>query len=107
MPLDSKVSAANQGEANEEMNLSFRKGFYAGLVLAAALAIWLWQLWQPAHQVELHSEHLIAAVQSKNWSAVGDFLDEAYRDQWNQDRSIVLSRLREVFRFAQHLHIQA
>ncbi|MGZ5019075.1 MAG: hypothetical protein ACXWAV_01475 [Chthoniobacterales bacterium] len=87
------------------MRLSFRNGFYAGLSLAVVIAVWLWQLWQPTRQVELHSEHLIAAVQSKNWDALGRFLDDGYRDQWNQDRPLVLSRLREVLRFARNLRL--
>lgn len=89
------------------MTVSFRNGFYAGLLLAAIIALWFWQLWQPARQVELHSEHLLGAVQSKNWDAIGGFLDQSYRDQWNEDRPLVLSRLREVFRFARNLHITA
>jgi hypothetical protein len=85
--------------------MSFRNGFYAGLLVAGVLAIWLWQLWQPARQVELHSEHLLGAVQAKNWDAIGGFVDESYRDQWNQDRPLVLSRLREVLRFARNLSV--
>ena len=55
--------------------------------------------------MELHSEHLIGAVQAKNWNAVANFIDETYRDQWNQDRPLVLSRLREVLGFAHNLRI--
>ena len=87
------------------MTLSFRNGFYGGLLLAGVIAVWLWQLWQPTRQVELHSEHLLSAVQAKSWDTMGGFLDESYRDQWNQDRPLVLSRLREVLRFARNLHV--
>ncbi|MBV9617663.1 MAG: hypothetical protein JO201_00490 [Verrucomicrobia bacterium] len=87
------------------MTVSFRNGFFVGLIFATIFALWLWQLWQPTRQVELHSGHLIAAVQSKNWEALGGFLDQSYRDQWNQDRPVVLSRLREVLRFARNLRI--
>lgn len=89
------------------MTVSFRNGVYGGLLFAAIISLWLWQLWQPARQVELHSEHLLLAAQSKNWNALGEFLDPAYRDQWNQDRSLVLTRLREVFRFARNLRVTA
>ncbi len=89
------------------MTVSFRSGFYAGFLLAAIIALWLWQFWQPARQVELHSEHLLRAAQSKSWDAIGGLLDQSYRDQWNQDRPLALSRLREVFRFARNLHLKA
>ncbi len=105
MPIVSRGLNANQRVATKEMSLSFRNGFYAGLFLAFVIAAWLWQLWQPARQVELHSEQLIRAVQAKNWNAVASFIDETYRDQWNQDRPLVLSRLREVLGFAHNLRI--
>ncbi len=87
--------------------MNFRNGVYAGLLLALILGVYLFQLWQPTRQVQLHSEHLIDAVQAKNWNALDRFLDEDYRDQWNQDRVLVLSRLRQVLHFARHLRVIA
>lgn len=89
------------------MQISFRNGFYAGLLLALIIGIWLFQLWQPARQVQLHSEHFISAVEGKNWDALAAFIDETYQDQWKQDRALVRSRMREVLRFARNLRVQA
>ncbi|MEY2541513.1 MAG: hypothetical protein QOI22_1115 [Verrucomicrobiota bacterium] len=76
---------------------NFRSGFYAGLFLTVVLGIYLARLWQPDRQVQLHSAHLISQIEKRNWSAVADFLGADYRDQWGDDRRLVLERLREVF----------
>ena len=89
------------------MRASFRNGFYAGLLLAVAAGLYLHQLWQPARQVELHSLHLLKAIERKQWPKVADFLDEKYQDQWGHDRGVVLSRMREVLHYTRHLRIEA
>jgi len=86
--------------------ISFRNGFAAGLVLALALGLYLFFLWQPRRQVQLHSKHFLRAVERKSWSKAGDFLDAQYRDQWEQDRGAVLARLREVARYLRNFHVQ-
>jgi hypothetical protein len=79
---------------------NFRNGLYAGLLLAAILGIFLARLWQPERQVQLHSAHLLAQIEKKNWNGVASFISDDYQDRWGNDRSVLLERLRLVFRFA-------
>jgi len=89
------------------MSTTFRNGFYAGLMVAVALGVYLHLLWQPARQVELHSQHLLEQIEDKDWDAIGAFLAETYADQWQQDRATVLLRLRAVLHYARNLKIEA
>lgn len=86
--------------------MSFRTGFYAGLVIAVIWGIYLARLWQGQRQVELHSIHLLAAVEKHDWKAVGEFVGSDYRDQWGNDRALLLERLREVFRALPNARIE-
>jgi len=69
-------------------------------VLAAALCIGLYLLWlwRPEHQVRLHTQHFFSAIDGRNWEKVAEFIGENYRDQWDQDRTGLLERMREGFR---------
>src|SRR3978361_2267099 len=89
------------------MRISFRNGFYAGLLLSVAIGIYLFQLWQPERQVQLHSVHLMRAAEADQWQKVAGFIDETYQDQWGQDRATVLKRLEHVLRYTRNLHITA
>jgi hypothetical protein len=85
----------------------FRDGFYVGLGLAFALAIYLIWLWGAEHQVRLHTDHLLQAVESKSWPKFATFIGDDYNDQWNQDRALVLERSRAVFGYLRGVRIQA
>ncbi|MFL6521575.1 MAG: hypothetical protein ACJ8NS_15255 [Chthoniobacterales bacterium] len=76
--------------------MSFRNGFYAGLVLTMVWAIYLVRLWQPQRQIELHNTHLLAQIEKHNWKGVGEFIDDTYRDRWGNDRNLLLQRLSQV-----------
>src|SRR3954447_2313784 len=89
-----------------QMRLGFRNGFYLGLGLALIIGAYLFWLWQPERQVRLHNEHLLAAVEAKNWSELGEFIDDSYQDQWGNDRTLLLTRLREILNYARHLRIE-
>lgn len=89
------------------MPVSFRNGIYAGLLIAVLVGIYLSRLWQPDRQVELHSRHLLAHIEKKNWKRVEQFIRADYLDQWAQDRPLVLERLREVFRALPTARIEA
>lgn len=78
--------------------MNFRIGFYAGLVLAVIWGVYLARLWQAERQVELHSVHLLAQIEKRDWKAVGEFIGDGYQDQWGHDRALLPERLREVFR---------
>ncbi len=81
------------------MSATLKNGFYAGLLVAFIVGLWLTQLWGAEKQVRLHSEHLLREVQNRNWSAVENFLASDYRDDWGDDRARLLQRLRRVSQF--------
>ena len=89
----------------DDMPNWFREGFYGGLSLALLIGLFLLWLWRPEHQVTLHSDHLLSAIEHKNWSRFASFLDSDYKDQWGNDRSLVLERTREVFGYVRDVHI--
>jgi hypothetical protein len=86
--------------------MTFRNGFYAGLILVAIWGVYLARLWQAEHQVELHSVHLLAQIEKKNWRTVGEFIGSDYQDRWGNDRALLLERLREVFRVLPNARIE-
>lgn len=87
--------------------MNFRNGFYAGLVVALILGVYLARLWRPERQVQLHSTHLLAQIEKRNWKNVGEFIGSDYQDRWGNDRALLLERLREVFRAMPNARIEA
>jgi hypothetical protein len=87
--------------------MNFRTGFHAGLIAAAIWAFYLARLWQAERQVELHSVHLIARIEKRDWNAVGQFIGTGYQDQWGHDRTSLLERLREIFRALPNAQIES
>lgn len=81
------------------MLISFRGGFYAGLVIALCAGLYLIWLWQPERQVRRHTENFLRAIEHKNWDAAADFVAANYQDQWGDDRMRLLERLREGLRY--------
>lgn len=88
------------------MPMSLRNGFYAGLLLALGIGLYLFQLWQPERQVRLHALHLVHAVERNDWKKVEQFIDPHYRDRWGHDRELLLARLRLVLAYARNLHLE-
>ena len=86
---------------------TFRNGFYAGLIVALFLALWLAQLWSAERQVHLHSQHLLRQVENRNWTEAGEFVAADYHDEWGDDRALLLRRLRLALRFFSSLTIRA
>jgi hypothetical protein len=76
--------------------MSFRRKILCalGLVIIVAGLLLAWH-WSPARQVALHQQHLLQAVENRNWSKVSGFLAEDYRDRWRQDKSLALANLRQ------------
>ena len=89
------------------MTITFRGGFYGGLVLAVCIGLYLVWLWRPEHQVRLHTGNFFHAIDDRNWDAVGDFIGNDYQDQWGDDRARVLERMREGFRWVRGSRIIA
>ncbi len=79
-------------------SVSFRNGFYTGLAVAAIFGLYLFRLWQPQRQIELHNAHLLVQIEAHDWKAVSEFVGETYRDRWGNDRALLLERLPQVFR---------
>jgi hypothetical protein len=87
--------------------MNFRNGFCAGLVVAAFLGIYLFRLWQPQRQIELHNVHVLARIEKHDWKAVGEFIGDTYEDRWGNDRALLLERLPQVFRALSNTQIEA
>jgi hypothetical protein len=86
--------------------MTFRTGFYAGLIVAMIWGFYLARLWQAPRQVELHSVHLLAQIEKKNWKTAGEFVGSDYQDRWGNDRGLLLERLREIFRVLPNARIE-
>jgi len=82
--------------AAESPGVTFRNGFFAGIIAAVIWAIYLFRLWQPQRQIELHNAHLLEQVEKHNWKTVGEFISDTYQDQWGNDRKLLLHRLPQV-----------
>ena len=67
-------------------------------------SVWLWQ---PERQVRLHTSHLLAAVEGRNWGRVEKFIADNYSDRWGHDKEFVLRGSTEVFRQFIFLTIQS
>jgi len=89
------------------VTVTFRGGFYGGLVLAVCIGLYLVWLWRPGHQIRLHAKNFFHAIDDRNWDAVGDFIGNDYQDQWADDRARVLERMREGFRWVRGSRIVA
>ena len=81
------------------MTITLRGALIGGTVLLVSVGLGLFWLWRPEHQVRLHTEHFFHAIDGRNWDAVADFIGEDYRDQWDNDRTRLLERMREGFRW--------
>jgi hypothetical protein len=87
--------------------VTFRNGFYAGLIVAVLWAVYLFRLWQPERQIELHNRHLLREIEEHDWKAVSTFVAETYQDRWGNDRTRLLERLPQVFRALGKTRIEA
>jgi hypothetical protein len=82
--------------------MTFRNAFIAGLLLAAILGAWLFQLWRPQRQVTLHSNDLLRAIEEKGWSRIEAAIAAEYQDDWGHDRALVLARVRQVLSYTRN-----
>jgi hypothetical protein len=78
------------------VRLNFRDGFFLGAGLSILLGLYFAWLWQPERQVRLHTAHLLHKIDIKNWNDVAADLSPDYRDDWNNDRALLLARLRQL-----------
>lgn len=89
------------------MTITLRGALITGIAIAVALGVYLFWLWRPEHQVRLHTQHFFHAIDARNWDTVIRFIGEDYRDQWDDDRTRLLDRLREGFRWVRGSTITA
>jgi hypothetical protein len=69
----------------------------AVIAAVAALVIWLFQLWQPARQVDLHTLNLLQRASARDWPAVERMMSPDYRDAWGHDRRTSIDEARLLF----------
>jgi hypothetical protein len=81
------------------VTIRFHRGFIVGIVVLVSLAIYLVWLYRPEHQVRLHTENFLHAIDGRNWELVASFIADDYHDQWDNDRIRVVERMREAFRW--------
>src|SRR4051812_12485688 len=81
------------------MQISFRYGLVGGLMVALFAGTVLIRLWQPERQVQLHTEHLLRAIEGHDWNRVQGFVAPGYHDQWDHDRATLIDRMRQVLHF--------
>lgn len=78
----------------------------AGVVaVLVAWAVWLFLLWQPARQVELHTLNLLERVSARDWPAVEAMMAADYRDAWGHDRTTAIDEARQLFSHFFALHV--
>ena len=87
------------------MRVEFRTGWFAGLVLTLTIGLYCVWLWQPQCQIDRHTKKLFHEIEQRNWSRVADLIGTDYADQWGNDRSLVLERMRLVLGYGHHLRL--
>lgn len=85
------------------MRVDFRMGLYLGVVVTLTIGLYCFWLWQPRRQIDRHTENLFHKIEQRNWTRVADLIAVDYNDQWNEDRALILERLRLVAGGARHL----
>ena len=101
MPLQKPLVNRNRSQLcrfGRRSGVSFRNGFYAGLAATVIFGLYLFRLWQPQKQIELHNAHLLAQIEAHDWKSVAGFVGETYQDRWGNNRTLLLERLPQVFR---------
>jgi len=89
------------------VTITLRGALVGGLAVALSIGLYLLWLWRPEHQVRLNTEHFFHAIDGRNWETVADFISDDYRDQWADDRTRLLERMREGFRWVRGSRITA
>ena len=89
------------------MTISFRGGFYGGLAVALCIGLYLIWLWRPERQILLHTKNFFHAIEHHDWMAAADLLGNDYQDRWGDDKTRLLERMREGFRWVRGSRILA
>ena len=70
---------------------------WAAVVLLGVWIIWLFFLWQPARQIELHTTNLLSRASARDWAAVTGMISPDYRDAWGHGREESIGKADEIF----------
>jgi len=89
------------------VTITLRGAIICVLAVALSIGVYLLWLWRPEHQVRLHTQHFFHAIDGRDWETVAEFIDEDYRDPWDDDRTRLLERMREGFRWVRGSSISA
>jgi hypothetical protein len=89
------------------VTITLRGAIIGALAVALCIGAYLFWLWRPEHQVRLHTEHFLHAIDGRNWETVADSIGGDYHDQWDNDRARVLEHMREGFRWVRGSRISA
>lgn len=72
-----------------------------------AIGVYLVRLWSAERQVQLHTDHLLQSLEDRSWTRFSSFLADSYKDQWGEDRALVLQRSRAVFGYLRGIRLIA
>jgi hypothetical protein len=89
------------------VTITLRGAVIGGLAIAVLLGLYLLWLWRAEHQVRLHTENFFHAIDHRNWEVVADFVGNNYQDQWGDDKTRLLERMREGFRWVRGSRVLA
>jgi hypothetical protein len=81
------------------VTITLRGAFIGGLAVAVSIGLYLLWLWRAEHQVRLHTENFFHAIDHRSWEAVADFVGNNYQDQWGDDKTRLIERMRDGFRW--------
>jgi hypothetical protein len=70
---------------------------WAAIFLLSAWVIWLFLLWQPARQIELHTANLLSRASGRDWTAVTGMILPDYRDAWGHGREESIGKAEQLF----------
>jgi len=59
--------------------------------------VWLFLLWRPARQAELHTLNLLERASARDWPAVEAMMAADYSDAWGHDRASAIDEARQLF----------
>ena len=59
--------------------------------------VWLFLLWRPVRQAELHTLNLLERASARDWPVVEAMMSADYRDAWGHDRTFAIDEARQLF----------
>lgn len=98
---------SGSSDLGSRVRFTFRQGFIGGAAVAFAIGVYLFWLWQPEHQVELHTEHFLRNIERHDFADIEDAVANDYQDDWSDNRERLLERMREILRFTRNMRINA